>query len=315
MIIMKCSIIIPTYNYGKRITHAIESAINQLSTNDEILIIDDGSTDETEKIISPFINNNPHQCRYIKKKHSGVAATRNVGIQQANGTHFLFLDADDRLLPGALNRFREALEKWPQAALLCAGHLSIEENGQVTSHPFHYLLSSHHQDNFIAYLRKKFSLVNGATLFNRCVFEKITYPEIAKNGEDISVFAQSLALFPCKGIKEPAVAIYKHHDSLRHHFKYQETLDIQIADLIFDKQLLPTALFAFKREYTANRLLSLFRMAYRHHADQKAKQYYQQAIKMYPRAIFKLAYLSKYLRLRLGFHSSQSPQSKEDRAE
>jgi glycosyltransferase involved in cell wall biosynthesis len=86
------SVIIPTFNRANFITKAIDSVLAQTYTNYEIIIVDDGSTDNTKDILKPYLD----KIRYIYQPNSGVSAARNVGIMTAIGKWIAFLDSDDR---------------------------------------------------------------------------------------------------------------------------------------------------------------------------------------------------------------------------
>lgn len=85
------SVIIPTYNSAGYVTQAIESVLRQTFRDFEILVIDDGSTDETEEVMRRY----DPVVRYIRQSNGGVAVARNRGIQEARGQYVAFLDADD----------------------------------------------------------------------------------------------------------------------------------------------------------------------------------------------------------------------------
>ncbi|OZC37242.1 hypothetical protein B9Q17_03740 [Marinobacter vinifirmus] len=85
------SVIIPTFNCYSTLRSAIESALSQTYKNIEVIVIDDGSSDETPSIISSYINS----IIYIKQENRGVAEARNVGVRSSNGEWIAFLDADD----------------------------------------------------------------------------------------------------------------------------------------------------------------------------------------------------------------------------
>lgn len=87
------SVIIPTFNCGKFISEGIESVLKQSYGNFEILVIDDGSVDNTKDILEAFINSG--SIKYCEQKHKGPAAARNVGILRSKGEYIAFLDADD----------------------------------------------------------------------------------------------------------------------------------------------------------------------------------------------------------------------------
>ena len=96
------SIIIPSYNVENYIAKGIESCLNQSYKNIEIIIVDDGSIDNTIKVIEKYLDDK--RLTLIKKANSGVSATRNIGIKNSNGQYCLFLDSDDWLEPNAIER-------------------------------------------------------------------------------------------------------------------------------------------------------------------------------------------------------------------
>ena len=89
------SIIIPAYNVENYITKGIESCLNQSYKNIEVIIVDDGSNDNTTKVVEKYLDDK--RLTLIKKANSGVSATRNVGIKNSNGQYCIFLDSDDWL--------------------------------------------------------------------------------------------------------------------------------------------------------------------------------------------------------------------------
>jgi len=89
---MKISVIIPTFNREKLLGKTLESVLNQTVKADEIIVIDDGSTDNTKKIVSNYQN---ERIIYIYKKNSGVSSARNQGIKLASNDWLCFLDSDD----------------------------------------------------------------------------------------------------------------------------------------------------------------------------------------------------------------------------
>ncbi len=90
------SVIIPAYNYGHLIIQALESVSVQTYTNWECIVVDDGSTDETESFVEDFIRKHADQnFKYVRIPNSGPSTARNTGIELACGTYLQFLDADD----------------------------------------------------------------------------------------------------------------------------------------------------------------------------------------------------------------------------
>ncbi len=110
------SVIICTYNRAKIIKRALDSLIAQKSTHWEAIIIDDGSMDNTKEVIRPYLKKRPIQ--YFKKEHSGLAHSRNAGMQIAKGKYITFLDTDDKYAPEHLQHRQAFLEKHPEIDLL-----------------------------------------------------------------------------------------------------------------------------------------------------------------------------------------------------
>ena len=97
------SIIIPTYNYARFLPYAVDSALNQNYLNVEVIVVNDGSKDETSEVAQSY----GERIRYIYQENQGLSAARNSGIQEAKGDYLVFLDADDIL---ALNMVEQSLE-------------------------------------------------------------------------------------------------------------------------------------------------------------------------------------------------------------
>lgn len=104
------SIIIPCFNSGKFISKTLDMLIAQDLSECEVLIINDGSTDDTKNIVSEYEKNNT-KIRLINQENSGVSVARNIGIQNATGKYVYFLDSDDSLTDGSLDFFREMLNE------------------------------------------------------------------------------------------------------------------------------------------------------------------------------------------------------------
>lgn len=108
------SVILPTFNRAWSLRIAIESVLRQNHPNFELIIVDDGSTDETEPILAEYRG----RIRAIRQKNRGVSAARNRGIEEARGRLIAFLDSDDRWLPGKLTAQAAFFADHPDA-LIC----------------------------------------------------------------------------------------------------------------------------------------------------------------------------------------------------
>ena len=105
------SIIIPAYNMGDLVKSCINSVLNQTYSNYEIIIVNDGSKDNTEAVCAEFAKANPNIFLFTQE-NQGVSVARNNGMKSAKGDYILFLDADDTIPPNALNDLMETAKKY-----------------------------------------------------------------------------------------------------------------------------------------------------------------------------------------------------------
>lgn len=118
---IKVSVVIPTYNSVKFVTEAIDSVLAQTFTDFEILVIDDGSKDETREVLAEKYGK---LIRYLYKENGGVSTARNFGIENAKGKYIAFLDADDIWLPEKLEKQMRAFAENPKFK---AGYTSLRK--------------------------------------------------------------------------------------------------------------------------------------------------------------------------------------------
>ncbi len=121
----RVSVIVNNYNYGRFLRYAIDSAVNQTYSHTEVIVVDDGSTDESAEIIADYGNN----ILAILKENGGQASAFNAGYEVSNGDIIIFLDADDILLPTAAAKVVEFF-KDQTASKVHWPLWEINENGQ-----------------------------------------------------------------------------------------------------------------------------------------------------------------------------------------
>ena len=125
----KVSIIIPTYNRAKYLAAAIDSVLAQTCQNWELIVVDDGSTDETATMLEGYGD----RLRYIRQRNQGVSAARNHAFRECQGEFVLFLDSDDLLLPNALEALAGALEQNPRVDVVYSDADIIDDSGASIS--------------------------------------------------------------------------------------------------------------------------------------------------------------------------------------
>lgn len=104
------SIIVPTYNVEKYIRTCIESILAQTYRNVEVIIVNDGSTDQSLAVISDLICSH-HNVKVINQKNQGLSVARNTGIDVATGKYITFVDADDKIMPGFVSSLYQIADK------------------------------------------------------------------------------------------------------------------------------------------------------------------------------------------------------------
>jgi len=124
------SVIIPSYNYAHKLSDCISSINNQSFKASEVIVVDDGSTDNTESVMQEIKRNTPElQISYIKKANGGVATARNLGAKNAKSKYLCFIDADDALEPDFFKVCVNALENDKALYLAYTGLRWIKQDG------------------------------------------------------------------------------------------------------------------------------------------------------------------------------------------
>lgn len=124
------STIIPTYNRAHLVTRAVDSALKASAPHDEVIVVDDGSTDNTAEVLSAYGN----RIRYFKIANCGLASARNYGIRQSSKELVAFLDDDDEWIPEKLTLQRQLMQVRPDVLFCFSNFYSIFSNGKRLNH-------------------------------------------------------------------------------------------------------------------------------------------------------------------------------------
>lgn len=291
------SIIIPAYNYAEKVERAIQSVLAQLTDKHELIVINDGSTDTTEVVLNNLLFATDHRFQVLHKKNKGLAATRNRGIKAAASDWFIFLDADDEMMPGALKEIEQHLEENPASRMIIGGYISVWPDNTKQKESLPKSLPASSISRVKGYLvDKTISLANGATVMHRDLFIKGMYPEHFRNAEDLPVFAQALANYHCTVLKRPLAKIHKHSTSLRHNVEYDRQVGLTLVKELFATKRLPEDCLQLEKAFTGQRALSLFRGYYTAKLYKEARQMYIYAFSVDWKVVFKLSYTRKYIK-------------------
>lgn len=130
------SIIIPTYNRASTLSRAIESVQAQTTSDWELIVVDDGSTDSTPDVLEGHAARMGDRLMVIRQQNCGCSAARNRGIEHARGEFLAFLDSDDEFLPHKLARQKELFAAFPQLDFVYSDYSFVDLDGQRTSSAF-----------------------------------------------------------------------------------------------------------------------------------------------------------------------------------
>jgi glycosyltransferase involved in cell wall biosynthesis len=157
------SIIVPCYNYGQYVLEALQSISDQGFRDWECIIVNDGSTDNSQTVIESFISGDP-RFTLINIPNSGVSVARNTGVAHSRGKYIFPLDADNRMFPDCIGRCLEEFRKNPAIRLVYSeAELFGAEKGLWKLPPFDYktMLKYNMIDNSCLFLRQDFDRVGG----------------------------------------------------------------------------------------------------------------------------------------------------------
>ena len=208
----RVSVIIPTYNFGRFIGAAIESARAQTLTPDEIIVIDDGSTDDTEDVVRGFDG-----VEYIRQENAGVCAARNRGVEASAGELVAFLDADDVWEPTKVEKQVAIFNKDPQVGLV---HCGMREFAHETGETIAMHLNGADgwmADNLLLWDGPVIVGPGGTIMVRRDVYDEMGgFDTRQKVGEDWDLCYRIARKYKVGFVPEPLVN-YRSHPGAAHH--------------------------------------------------------------------------------------------------
>lgn len=289
------SVVVPTYNYAHLLPRALDSVLGQWGTDLELIVVDDGSTDNTASVLADYAAQFA-QLQVHVQANAGAGAARNLGIRCASGHYVLLLDADDELVAGAFNELRRVLQADPGIDVVLGAQVSVEGDGRERLRPATPVPQAGALTLARQYLlSKRISISHCCTLFSRQLMLRRPYPEALRTGEDIAVFAYLVVNGRFAVTDKPLARIHKHRDSLRHSRDDEEQVALRIVDEVFSS--LPEECQPLKKRYTAQRYLSLFRAALLGNDTGLAWRFYMTALALSPLQSMRWTYVRKVVRL------------------
>jgi glycosyltransferase involved in cell wall biosynthesis len=285
------SIIIPTYNYARFLGKALSSCFDQTYQNLEVIVVDDGSTDNTKQVIEPF----NERIVYLYQENQGVSTARNRGLDRAKGDHIAFLDADDYLLKDSVGIRVDILQKHPEVDTVFTDTLSVDTEGNFSrekNRSKDSVSDRFYEDLLLRHLRFQTS----AVMIRSTLAKQFSFPVHLSNGEDIVYFSKVLFAGKAYFCAQSTVVNLHHEDSLRHDVHELTAKRDLFLRTILDDPFYKGKLKSIKKALTAKRHLEVFRRLYLSGEMKLAREEYRKALKVSPACILHTSYLSKALR-------------------
>jgi glycosyltransferase involved in cell wall biosynthesis len=218
---VKVSVLIPTYNYGKFLGEAIQSVLDQTYKDFEVIVMDDGSTDNTREVVGGFRD---PRIRYVYHDRTGVSAAENLALRLSNGEYITDMGADDVYLPRNLEMKVNILDSNPDLGLVYSDAYLFDHNTKATlgrlwrdakgSHPWIKPAKAATQP-LKELLRKGCFIQIQTSLIRRCVFEAVGYlDESLITHEDWELMVRIVQRFSCEMIDVPLVKCRRHTSNL-----------------------------------------------------------------------------------------------------
>ncbi len=217
------SVIIPTYNRAFYLEKAIQSVLDQSYPDFDVIVVDDGSTDNTAEVVRKFKG-----VMLIQQQNLGVAVARNTGIHRTRGKYVAFLDDDDLWLPGKLEKQVAYMEDHPATGMVYSAYQTIDSHDTVTGEVTHVVSGQvWHDFMFGVPIAPPTVMVRREVLDTVGVFDKSL-----RLGEDLDLWIRIARRYPIHGMKEPLVQ-YRIHNS-----NTAKPIDgvIAVREYIYDKQ-------------------------------------------------------------------------------
>ena len=268
------SVIIPTYNKSHFLKHTIESVINQTYSNIEIIVIDDGSTDNTEELAKSYGS----KIKYIKQNNLGGTASRNTGIKSATGKYLNFLDHDDLFLPEKIEKQVRVLESNPKVGFVHCRYFFIDEIGKQLAKVF--ILP---EGNIYKKLIAGCFIWSGAPLIRKSCIDKVGIFDESIWSSDWDMWLRIVkeeTRIAC--VQEPLGEYRIHHESTMLNVEKTENDDVKILDKVFADPNQNPEIRNFKNEAYARWRLWLSCRYFATNSIEDGKRNLENAIETFP---------------------------------
>ncbi len=203
------SVIIPSYNQESYIIDAVESVLAQTYTDCEIIVVDDGSIDNTHARLTSYFD----RIRYLHQANKGLSGARNAGLAASHGDYILFLDGDDLLRSDALEKLSCILDQSPDDGLVYSAWQQVSADDKSVLSEIHPRQVGHLLKSL---LLREFFFFGSSTLIRRSVLEQVgPFDETLTWGDDADMWLRiGLAGWSFGYLDEPILQYRVHHASM-----------------------------------------------------------------------------------------------------
>ena len=293
---IRLSYVMPAYNRGASLRASAETVLTQLEAGDELIVVDDGSTDDTAAQLALLQRRWGSLLKVDRQANAGPAAARNRGIALAAGDWIGFLDSDDELLAGSVALVRRTIARHPEAGFLCGGRLERTVGGGERRLPGRAVADDPRRamESFLITGRR--SLGVGAVLARRDVALRTGFPPELRAVEDNVFFARALGSTRTVTVSEP---LYRYHLEPARVMERAHWRDFSVermVDLMFDPAIVSPTVQSLKPRALAAARLSVFRDLHRLGRDREARAHYKRAFAAAPALALRWRYVRKFLR-------------------
>lgn len=229
------SIIIPTYNRAAYIPRAIHSVLNQLEVSFGLIVVDDGSIDQTKQVVNELFYNEP-RLKYINQKNRGPSSARNLGIKNSKATFIAFLDSDDEWLPRKLKTQLDFFQMNPDLLICQTEEIWIRNGKRVNSMNKHKKFGG-----FIFEKCLPLSIVSpSCVMMRREFFDQVgLFDESLPACEDYDLWLRTSARFPIGLIEKFLVIKYGGHvDQRSREFPAMDQFRIKALTKVLESEFL-----------------------------------------------------------------------------
>lgn len=217
------SIVIPIYNKERYIRNTINNILQQTYQNFEIIIINDGSTDNSLPIVQSFIDKRIH---IFSQLNSGVSDARNLGIKRAQYSYIAFCDADDEWMPDHLMHITQLIQNYPDAGLLSTGRVCYQNEKEIDKIYFSNISQSMFIVKDICSCMEK--VITSSICIKKEAIQKVGgFKSQIKNGEDLDLWIRiassyKVAYYNIPSVKYIANSINNASQNIDQYFPYWE---------------------------------------------------------------------------------------------